>query len=125
MSEPFDYGGKRPDGQHERHPGLPADEIAKGFVRPLRQSYKHVGRAVCGKPAPGNKLGGMVTVCMDKPSHEGECWGISRPMVQPEAAAVERSQKLGGCGTVTRMPHHCAETYARQPSYYEIGRAHV
>lgn len=42
MSEPFDYGGKRPDGQHERHPGLPVDEIAKGFVRPLRLKYKHL-----------------------------------------------------------------------------------
>lgn len=65
MAEPFDYGNKKPDGQHERHPGLPAEEIAKGFVRPLRHSYVH--------------------------------------------------EK---CGTETRMPHHCAETYARQPNFY-------
>lgn len=37
---PFDYGNTRPDGQHERHPGLPeANKQEK--VRPVRNSYKH------------------------------------------------------------------------------------
>lgn len=38
----FDYGGKRPDGQHERHPGLAPEERAPDqHVRPLRMKYKH------------------------------------------------------------------------------------
>lgn len=36
---------KRPDGQHADHWVLTAAERAKGFVRPVRRSYKHT---VCG-----------------------------------------------------------------------------
>jgi hypothetical protein len=60
----FDYGQKRPDGQHERHPGLP-DAATAEKIRPVRESYKHTN-----------------------------------------------------CGIVTRMPRHCAETYAVTPSFY-------
>lgn len=60
----FDYGGKRPDGQHQRHPGLP-EAATQPKVRPVRDSYRH-------------------TVC----------------------------------GAVTRMPQHCAETYAAKPDFY-------
>jgi hypothetical protein len=60
----FDYGGTRPDGQHERHPGI--DQPAqKPKVRPVREQYKHTT-----------------------------------------------------CGTVTRMPQHCALTYAVDPKFY-------
>jgi hypothetical protein len=33
----------RPDGQQKCHIVLPDEERAKGYVRPLRRSYKHVG----------------------------------------------------------------------------------
>jgi len=36
----FDYGETRPDGQHERHPGI--DQAAqKPKVRPVRDAYRH------------------------------------------------------------------------------------
>ncbi len=35
----------RKDGQHEAHWVLPPEEIAKGYVRPLRTSYLHLA---CG-----------------------------------------------------------------------------
>ena len=64
---------KLSDGQHADHWVLCEADRAKGFVRPVRMSYEHVGI-----PGPNGK----------------------------------------GCGTVTRMPRACAETYARQPGYY-------
>lgn len=36
----FDYGAKKPDGQHERHPGLP-DADTREQIRPYRDQYKH------------------------------------------------------------------------------------
>lgn len=60
-----------PDGQYADHWVLCEEERHKGFVRPLRTSYIHVG-------PPGGK----------------------------------------GCGGRTTMPMACAETYAREPSYY-------
>lgn len=41
MSEPFDYGSKRPDGQYERHPEIPQEE-RRDLKRPVRRSYKHL-----------------------------------------------------------------------------------
>jgi hypothetical protein len=40
--EPFDNGNKRSDGQYERYAVLPQSERDKGFVRPLRHSYRHL-----------------------------------------------------------------------------------
>lgn len=40
--EPFDNGKKLPGGQYERYAVLPAEERAKGYVRPFRNSYRHL-----------------------------------------------------------------------------------
>lgn len=37
-----------PDGQQRTYLVMTADERAKGFVRPVRHSYKHVGGKACG-----------------------------------------------------------------------------
>lgn len=37
----FDYGNKKPDGQHERHPSLPESQLPKPDV-PVRLTYKHL-----------------------------------------------------------------------------------
>ena len=58
-------------GQQNGYVVLSEEERAKGFVRPVRRSYRHVGE--------GGK---------------------------------------GGCGTVTTMGLALAETYARDPSFY-------
>jgi hypothetical protein len=54
---------------------LSEEERAKGFVRPVRRSYVHVG-------------------------------------IRPE-------QLDSGCGTVTKMGRALAETYARDPTFYD------
>ena len=38
----FDYGNKKSNGQYENYPSLSNEERQKGFVRPVRRSYKHI-----------------------------------------------------------------------------------
>jgi hypothetical protein len=113
----FDYGEKRPDGQYERYPSLPdgARQPAQ-FVRPVRDSYRHVGRRPVGKTRPVTedddrrfdaKAHGYVLFEEYEPSEQR---GIGRFWTQ--------AQLNSGCGTVTRMGRVLAETYAARPGYY-------
>ena len=88
-------------GQHPSYIVLCPDERAKGFVRPYRDAYKHVGLNVCGLQV--GTAGD--TVCHMDPKHEGECGVVTGP----------RSQ---GCGSVTTMGRALSETYARAPTFY-------
>lgn len=109
-------GGVR-DGQQKGYVVLSDAERAKGFVRPLRYSYLHVGRRICAKPHGSRRLGGIVQICFLESDHDGECTDF-RDVTQPEAAAAEHTHKLGGCGVVTTMGPSIAETYARDPKFY-------
>lgn len=116
--------------QHEVYLVLSEEERAKGFVRPVRRSYRHVGpagprfplrdltvderRLYLGDPAP---LRGHVAPtdfskfevypAGFKGSATGRFW------THEELDAVGK-----GCGVVTTMGLALAETYARQPSFY-------
>ena len=107
------------NGQHAAYWVLAEAERAKGFVRPVRRSYLHVGRRVCGKPllSEQSKLGGHRDICILPPGHDGECTMWQR-VSQPEAARAEQEHMLGGCGCRTTMAIAIAETYARDPKYY-------
>ena len=69
--EPFDNGGKKPDGQYERYAVLPAEDRAKGFVRPFRDAYIHktcgtltvMGRAIAETYARDPKYYGLTFCC--------------------------------------------------------------
>ena len=102
-------------GQHEAYYILSAEERAKGFVRPVRRTYAHVGKSVCGKrePSPEKTLGAIVRICALPVGHSGECFSVTQQLSRPAAARVERSHVLGGCGTETSMEQTIAETYAR------------
>lgn len=99
---------------------LSADERAKGFVRPVRRTYIHTGRSICGKnrPTKHGKLGGQIDVCGFEPGHAGECFQTFFTMDQPAAAEAEQSHRRGGCGVATTMGMALAETYARDPKFY-------
>lgn len=110
---------KLADGQHADHWVLCEEERNKGFVRPLRQKYQHVG-------IPGPKF-----ELRDLTDEERQRWGDSGYVkFEPYPAGYkgsvtgrfwtqEQIDNIGkGCGTVTRMPMACAETYAREPGYY-------
>ena len=89
-------------GQHPSYIVLCPDERAKGFVRPYRDAYKHVGLNICGLHIEGDTGG---TVCYMDPKHEGTCGDATGPRPQ-------------GCGSVTTMGRALSETYARNPAFY-------
>lgn len=106
-------------GMHESYWVLSPEERAKGFLRPVRRSYRHVGRSVCGRACTLESHPGDLYVCADKPGHAGDCthtWFQAKDRAEQEQ--IGRTQLRGGCGTVTSMGTALAETYARDPKYY-------
>lgn len=97
---------------------LSDEERAKGFVRPVRRSYVHIGQRACGKP---KKLEGRPGdyVCSDDPGHAGECtsW-MPAPMTDVGVRRLVERSLLGGCDGLTTMAQAIAETYARDPGFY-------
>lgn len=107
------------DGQQACYLVLSDEERAKGFVRPVRRSYKHVG--IAGPQCP----------LRDLTEKEKETWkDDSDPFVKFEiypntqiATGRYWTQKQldsinKGCGGVTTMGQAIAETYARNPYFY-------
>lgn len=98
-----------PDGQQKAHMVLSAEERAKGFTRPLRDSYVHSGAGpFCGEAH--TNADGSVSNCTGAPDHEGEC---SSWMEEGRFQLHE-----SGCDATTKMGSSIAETYARNPDYY-------
>lgn len=106
----------KPVPQQEAYLILSEEERAKGFVRPVRRSYKHVG-------APGPKYS-----LSDLTDEQKALWGDEYAKFE---AYPEGSNAIGkfwtqaqldnirkGCGTVTTMGDAFAETYAREPRFY-------
>jgi hypothetical protein len=113
-SEPFDNGQKLPNGQYEKYAVLPEEERRKGFVRPVRRSYQHVGIR------PKYPLRDLT----EEEKKEHAAWGYAKYEEYPksDSPVVGRfwteSQLHSGCGVVTTMGQALAETYARDPEYY-------
>ena len=112
---------KLPDGQHADHWVLCEAERAKGFVRPVRLAYEHVGI-----PGPKYSLRDLTREERDRFS-DGSGSGYDKFEAYPDSESPVTGRywtqtqldRVGkGCGVVTRMPLVCAETYARQPGYY-------
>lgn len=108
----------RGDGQQKSYLVLSDAERAKGFVRPVRRAYKHVGIA-----GPQYEL-------RDLDERERELYATEFAKFEPYPAGAHGSatgrfwtqaelDKIGkGCGTVTTMGQAIAETYAREPRFY-------
>lgn len=103
-------------GQQKAYVVLSEDERAKGFVRPVRRSYRHVG-----PPAPS----GLRDLTADE--HERydqfgyakfEEYGPDRSPITGKFWTQADLDRLGKCGVVTTMGQALAETYARDPSFY-------
>lgn len=100
-------------GQHTSYWVLSAEERRKGFIRPLRHVYKHVGI----RPTHAT------TDLTDSEKEHFKKWGYVAFEQYPEES--ERTgrywteeQLKSGCGGETRMSQKIAETYARQPNFY-------
>lgn len=109
---------KLPDGQHADHWVLCDEERAKGFVRPVRDRYRHVGI-----PGPAYALRDLTEE--EKARHADRGYVKYETYPESEAPLVGRMwtqaqlDSIGkGCGTTTTMPLAIAETYARDPYFY-------
>jgi hypothetical protein len=100
---------------------LSDEERAKGFVRPVRRSYVHVGR-----PGPRFPLANLTDEQRERYPDQGyvayEAYvnrlpgggsALGRFWTQAELDAIDQ-----GCGAVTTMGEALAETYAREPAFY-------
>lgn len=107
--------------QHEAYLVLSDEERAKGFVRPVRRSYMHVGA-----PGPVHPLRDLT----EEEQGRYDKFDYIKYEEYPEGSK-ERENAIGsywtqarldnigkGCGTVTSMNQVIAETYARDPNFY-------
>lgn len=118
------------DGQQEAYIILSADERAKGFVRPVRKSYQHVGKKV--------EQEGVIESLEDHLNDDnikyyGRDKGFAAFLKYPESrspivgrfirqdeldAFNNKADRIGGCMAITTMNDAIAETYARDPKFY-------
>lgn len=105
----------RPNGQQQGYVVLSDGERAKGFVRPYRDAYRHVGvrpefetRPLTPEEAEGHAGCKYVAYEAYPPGSRGSALGRFWTQAQLES----------GCGQVTTMARSLAETYACDPSFY-------
>jgi hypothetical protein len=107
-----------PNGQQRTYLVLSEEERARGFVRPVRFAYRHVGI-----PGPVYPLRDVT----DEERVRYASSGYVKFEVYPESESPllgkywtqDRLDAVGkGCGTTTTMGHELAETYARDPQFY-------
>jgi len=104
-------------GQHQSYIVLCPDERAKGFVRPYRDAYKHVGRTIARCQVTWQGVD-------DADPHQ--CIGRADHVLDHEFDALmifneplkDMHGREGGCGSVTTMGRALSETYARDPHFY-------
>lgn len=103
-------------GQHESYWVLSEEERLKGFVRPVRLSYKHVGYS------PKHPLRDLTDDERQRYAPFGyvkfEMYPDSESCVTGRFWTQAELDRTAGCGVVTRMGVAIAETYARDPHYY-------
>ena len=113
---PVPDSAKRPDGQHVDHWVMSPEERARGFVRPVRLEYRHVG-----KPRPVHPLRDLT----DEEHARYRDVGYVKFETYPQDGTTSvvgrfwtEKELRGGCNTKTSMPQSIAETYAANPRYY-------
>jgi hypothetical protein len=102
-----------PDGMQEKYLVLSEEDRAKGWVRPFRDSYIHVGIRPQYLTRPLNveeqdRYSGVGYVAYEEYPEGGTAKGRFWTKAQLES----------GCGGTTVMGFAIAETYAANPTYY-------
>lgn len=101
--------------QSEAYLVLSEDERKKGFVRPYRDSYKHVG------VRPKYPLRDLTDEERERFKSENYVkFEIYPESMSPKTGRFWTQKQLdgNGCGTVTTMGKELSETYARDPKFY-------
>lgn len=101
-------------GQQKGYVVLCPEERAKGFVRPVRRSYKHVGEQ------PKHPLRELTADERERFKSYGYVAFEAYPAGEAATGRYWTQEQLDrkGCGTVTTMGQALAETYARDPKFY-------
>lgn len=107
-----------PSGQQKTYLVLSEEERAKGFVRPVRRSYRHVGI-----PGPSNPLRDLTAEEHARYDQYGyvqfEMYPDAESPVTGRYWTQAQLDSIGkGCGSITTMGTALAETYARDPRFY-------
>ena len=117
--------GAKAEGQNEVYLVMTEEERSNGYVRPVRNSYIHVGSYIdfdfeIVRLSPEDiehfKKYNYVykAVNLDKESSK-----TGRYLTEKDFKTLDRkTNRAGGCGVVTRMSYAIAETYAKNPKYY-------
>jgi len=102
------------DGQYKSHWILTKEERSKGFIRPVRTSYKHVG------VRPTYSLRALTPHEQEVHSEMNyQYYEEYPPEKLPLIGHYWTEEALNsGCGGVTTMPYDIAETWAADPHFY-------
>lgn len=109
----------RGDGQQKGYVILKPEERQKGFIRPVRDTYRHVGI-----PGPKYELRDLTEQEISLYGNNGD-ESYVKYEEYPQGSVLGRywTQKeldrVGkGCNVLTTMGKSIAETYARDPTFY-------
>jgi hypothetical protein len=110
--------GQKEEGQNSCYLVLSEEERAKGFVRPVRTSYVHVG-----PPEPVHPLRDLTPEEHDRYDKYGYVKFEEYPEGDSKLGRYYTQEQLdkikkGGCRAETKMGLAIAETYSRNPSFY-------
>lgn len=119
-------GQKNETGQHEIYLVLSEEERAQGFIRPVRDTYRHVGKKIESEGEivsleehPNSyytKDNGYVAFIQYPESRSPL---VGRYIKEDEYQALKNKEShIRGCNGVTSMGRALAETYARDPKFY-------
>ncbi len=115
----YDGGAPQPideaTGMHKDYWVLSPEERAKGFVRPVRRTYKHVG------DRPKYLLRDLTSE--EQIRYAGCNYTKFEQYLESDGSSVSgrfwtEARLNSGCGTLTTMGDAIAETYARNPKFY-------
>jgi len=108
-------GQKNQTGQHEIYLVLSEEERARGFVRPVRSMYVHVGKRI-----DVSKMRDLTEE--EKERYKEDNYVGFIPNEESDSAVIGRfiteKDLKPGCGASTTMGNALAETYARDPKFY-------
>lgn len=104
----------RPDGQQKAYLVLSEEERAKGYMRPVRNKYQHVGKR------PVYPLIPLTPEQAELYSDENYTGFEKYPeqMLPRKGKFWTQIELDGGCNVVTTMGPSIAETHARNPKFY-------
>lgn len=114
VPEDGSHNEDRGDGQNKGYVVLSPEERAKGFVRPVRNSYIHIGKV---RKYPVREMSDE-----EKANFADQKWEFYEEYPKGEhGSALGRywtRKELQGCNARTTMGNALAETYARDPKFY-------